>query len=285
MREECAADFAITGENLFCALILKDMNDNYYRKIKALNISHYAGEVPYYTQAPLREVEKELLTSIPMQSKILDVGCGSGRFSIGAAQIGHNVTGMDITPEAISAAIEKAKKLNLNNVNFLIGDMTEIPFGDNKFDYVFCPRFSINAVATFEKRKRAIDEMTRAVKHDGVVYIESFNKLYFGRGPVLPLKNLFSDFLKRISMFWHRLARKEYKGLLPGDIVYKSNKVVGASKGYAHLPTIFELKKLLPRNVTHEFYSIPQILNKRKSFDLVKYFRYSIWFLLKKRKN
>lgn len=263
-------------------IILKDMDDGYYRKIKNLNISHYAGEVPYYTQAPLREVERKLLTSLPKQSKILDLGCGSGRFSIGAAQIGHNVTGMDITPEAISAATEKAKKLNLNNVHFLVGDMTDIPLENNEFDYVFCPRFSINAVATFEKRKRAIGEMIRVVKPERVVYIESFNKLYLGKGPVLPLKNLLGDFLKHISMFWHHLVGKEYKDLLPGDIVYKSNKVVGASEGYAHLPTIFELKKLLPKDVAYEFYSIPQILNKRKSFDLVKYFRYSMWIVLKK---
>jgi len=256
------------------------MNDNYYRKIKKLNISHYSGEVSYYTQAPLRKVEEKLLTSIPKQSKILDVGCGSGRFSIGAAQMGHNVIGIDITTAAITAAIEKVKTINLHNISFLVGDMTEMPFGDNEFDYVFCPRFSINAVATFRKRKEAIEEMIRIVKPGGKVYVESFNKLYLGRGPILPLKNLLSDFLKQISIFWCQLVRKEYNGLLPGDIVYKSNKVVGAPDGYAHLPTIFELKKLIPKNVNYKFYSIPQILNERS--DLMKYFRYSIWIFLKK---
>jgi len=258
------------------------MNGDYYRKIKDLNISHYSGEVSYYTKAPLRNVEKKLLTSIPKQSIILDVGCGSGRFTIGTAQIGHNVTGIDITPAAIVAATEKAKKLNLGNVDFLVGDMTEIPFEDNKFDYVFCPRFSINAVATFGKRKEAIKEMLRVVKPGGTVYVESFNKLYFGRGPILPLKNLFSDLLRQILIFWCRVVKREYTGLLPGDIVYKSNKVVGASEGYAHLPTIFELNKILPKTATYKFYSIPQILNDQKSFDPMKYFRYSIWIFLEK---
>jgi ubiquinone/menaquinone biosynthesis C-methylase UbiE len=258
------------------------MNENYYRKIKKLNISHYSGEVSYYTRAPIRKVEKKLLISIPKHSKILDVGCGSGRFSIGAAQIGHNVTGIDITPAAIAAAAEKAKKLNLNEVDFLVGDMTELPFRDNEFDYVFCPRFSINAVATFEKRKKAIVEMIRVVKPDGMVYVESFNKLYLGRGPVLPLKSLFSDFLKQIFIFWYWLVGKEYNGLLPGDIVYKSNKVADAPEGYAHLPTVFELKKLIPKNVKNELHSIPQIISDRKKLDLMKYFRYSIWIFLEK---
>ena len=256
-------------------------SSDYYKKIKNLNISHYSGEIPYYIQAPLRNVEKKLLTSIPKQSKILDVGCGSGRFTIGAAQMGHDVTGIDITPAAITAAIKRAKKLNLHNVNFLVGDMTKIPFEDNKFDYVFCPRFSINAIATFKKRKEAIKEMVRVVKPGGLVYIESFNKLYLGQGLALPLKNLFSDFLKQISMFWYWLRNKPYLGTHSGDIIYKSNKVSDASDGYAHLPTIFELKKLFLKGIVcGKFYSIPQILKDQKSFDLMKYFRYSIWIFL-----
>ncbi len=259
-------------------------SNNYYAKIKQLNISHYAGEVLYYTRAPLREVEKKLLTSIPEGSKILDVGCGSGRFSIGAAQMEHNVTGIDITPAAIKAATEKAKNLKLNNVSFLVGDMTEMPFRDNEFDYVFCPRFSINAVATFQSRRQAISEMMRVVKTGGTVYIESFNKLYLGRGPIIPFENLFDDLRKQISMTWCRLRNKEYTRLLPGDITYESNKIAGAPKGYAHLPTIFELKKSLPVSTPRQFYSIPQALGNKK-FDLFKYFRYSIWISLTKPKR
>jgi ubiquinone/menaquinone biosynthesis C-methylase UbiE len=146
-----------------------DMDENnYYAKIKKINIFHYSGEISYYIQAPLREVEKKLLSFISKKSKILDVGCGSGRFSIGVAQLRHIVTGIDITPAAITAASKKTKNLKLRNVNFFVGDMTEMPFRNNEFDYVFCPRFSINAVAIFSKRKKAVDEMIRVVKPGGI---------------------------------------------------------------------------------------------------------------------
>lgn len=258
------------------------MNENnYYVRIKELNISHYAGEVSYYIQAPLREVEKKLLASIPKGSIILDVGCGSGRFSMGAAQSGHTVIGIDITPAAITAASKKAKSLKLDNVSFLVGDMTEMSFQNNEFDYIFCPRFSINAVATFQKRKKAINEMIRVVKSGGTVYVESFNKLYLGRGPIVSIKSILGDLKKQISIVLCHLMNKKYDGLLPGDITYESNKVAGATKGYAHLPTIFELKKLLPVNTAHKFYSIPQVLGDKR-FDLLKYFRYSIWIFLNK---
>ena len=38
-QEECAADFTITGENLFYMIILKDMNDGYYRRINLAGLS------------------------------------------------------------------------------------------------------------------------------------------------------------------------------------------------------------------------------------------------------
>lgn len=262
--------------------IKTDEND-YYVRIKELNISHYTGEISYYMQAQLRQVEKKILASIHKKSRILDVGCGSGRFSIEIAQAGQNVTGFDITSGAITAASNKAKNLKLDNVHFLVGDMTYMPFSDNEFDYVFCPRFSINAVATFQKRQKAISEMVRVTKPGGIIYIESFNKLYMGRGPFLALKNILTDIQRKISILFCYLTKKKYSGLLPGDIVYESNKVAGASVGYAHLPTIFELSMLLPDKTPHKFYSIPQIVENIK-FDLFKYFRYSIWIFLFKPK-
>lgn len=255
-------------------------NEEYYKKIKKLNIEHYAGEVSYYIQAPVRKVEQTILAKLKQEASVLDLGCGSGRFSVGAANMGFNITGVDITPEAINAAKQKAEKLGIKNVNFLVGDMTSLPFQDKYFDYVFCPRFSINAVATFSQRKKAVEEMLRVVKDDGTVFIESFNKLYLGGGIVFFFKNITRDIGRYFVMLYTWLKNKKYQGLLPGDIVYESNKVKTASKGYAHLPTVLELIRLIPKGVDFKFYSIPQIQGKK--FDPFKFFRYSIWLFVKK---
>jgi ubiquinone/menaquinone biosynthesis C-methylase UbiE len=251
--------------------------EKYYQKIKKLNIEHYAAEVPYYTKAPLRKVEITLLKTLPKGSKILDLGCGAGRFSIGAARMGFNVTAVDITPASIRNAKQRAIKNKLKNVNFLVGDMTNLDFRDSVFDYVFCPRFSINAVATYEKREQAIKEMFRVVKPDGKVFIESFNKLYLGRGPILVIQNIVTDLKRCIQIL---IMNTSYEGELPGDIIYDANKVIGAPKGYAHLPTIYELKSLTS-SFDRRSYSIKNIVDQVK-FDLLKYFRYSIWIIIKK---
>ena len=222
--------------------------EKYYQRIKSLNIRHYAGEVPYYSKAPLRSVEEALLKKLPARSRILDLGCGSGRFSVGAALLGFDVTGVDITPEAIKAAQMRADNIDHITVKFLVGDMTVLPFKDGEFDFVFCPRFVINAVATMEKRQQSIIEMIRVVRPGGLIFIESFNKLYFGSGVTLPIKNVISDIFTYIRIFYCKTARKQYVGLLPGDITYKANKVDEASIGFAHLPTIFEIKRWIPKN-------------------------------------
>lgn len=255
--------------------------DDYYQKIKRLNIKHYSGEVPYYSTADLRPAEKTLLSKLDKKSVLLDLGCGSGRFSIGAAKLGFKITGVDITPDAVKAATKRARELNLKKANFQVGDMTELEFKSDSFDVVFCPRFVINAVSTQRRREMAVKEMLRVVKKGGKVQIESFNRFYLGMGVLVPVKNIFEDFKRNIRMKISKLQGKKYDGLLPGDMVYPSNKVKDATEGYAHIPTIFELKRLVPQETKFKVLSIPEIVYNR-SFDPLKYFRYSLWLILEK---
>ncbi len=255
--------------------------EKYYQKIKKLNIKHYSGEVPYYSTADLRPAEKTLLSKIDRKAKLLDLGCGSGRFSIGAARLGFQVTGVDITPDAVKAATKRAKELKLKNANFRVGDMTELNFATNSFGVVFCPRFVINAVSTVPRRKMAVKEMLRVVKKGGTVYIESFNRFYLGMGLYVLVRNLLTDLTRNLKLQLSQITDKEYTGLLPGDMIYPSNKVRGATEGYAHIPTIFELKEMVPKDITFKVLSIPEIVYNKK-FDPLKYFRYSLWLILKK---
>ncbi len=256
--------------------------EEYYRKIKELNIKHYSGEIPYYSTAELREVEKFLLEEIKKGSTLLDVGCGSGRFSIGAAKLGFKVTGMDITSNAIKAARSRSKELKIKNVIFEVDDITSrLSFKTNSFDSVFCPRFVINAISTLPRRQMAVKEMLRVVKSNGRVYIESFNRFYLGMGLYVLIRNLLTDLTRIVRIRLDEVFNKDYKNLLPGDMVYPSNKVKGASEGYAHIPTIFELINLVPAGIKFRIVSIPEIVQK-KTFDPLKFFRYSLWLILEK---
>ncbi|MGD8427950.1 MAG: class I SAM-dependent methyltransferase [Balneolaceae bacterium] len=56
-------------------------------------------------------------------SKILDLGCGRGRHAINLCKKGYNVTGIDLSEEAIATAREKARDLKLDNIRFEVRDM------------------------------------------------------------------------------------------------------------------------------------------------------------------
>jgi len=93
---------------------------------------------------------------------LLDVGCGSGFFSNLAHLKGVNVTGID----ASIPLIEQAKKRN-SSINFLTGEMEELPFKDDTFDVV-C---AFNSIQYAESVKNAILESKRTLKEKGKLVI------------------------------------------------------------------------------------------------------------------
>jgi ubiquinone/menaquinone biosynthesis C-methylase UbiE len=260
-----------------------ESEDIYYKKIKKLLIKHFSDEVPYYSSADLRPIEKTLLKKMKPKSFLLDVGCNAGRFSIPAAKNGFKVIGIDITKKTLDAAKIRAKKEKFKNVKFMEGDFTNLKFKSNFFDYAICPRFTFNAVATEKYRLKALKEMLRVVKKDGFVFIESFNKYYMGNGPVQPVKNVLRDFYRNVKIAFCNLANKKYNDFLPGDIIYENNKIIGLTVGFTHIPSIFELEKLAKKvGCKAKFLSIPEVKSGRK--DLFKYFRYSICMFIDKHK-
>lgn len=78
----------------------------------------------------LEELEKEEFTDL------LDAGCGPApMISLLAEKYpDKHYTGLDLTP----AMIEQAKKKNIPNAMFVVGDCENFPFEDNAFDAIIC---------------------------------------------------------------------------------------------------------------------------------------------------
>lgn len=90
-----------------------------------------------------REKEAVLNALAPITDKrILEVACGTGRFTVMLAQEGANVTGVDISQAMLDQGRNKAIQANVNeNLDFLRSDAARLPFPDNHFDAVFAMRF------------------------------------------------------------------------------------------------------------------------------------------------
>lgn len=103
--------------------------------------------------------------------KILDVGCGTGNFSIKLARMGACVTGIDVSDKMLLIAREKVKDMGLDIV-FERMDVYDIAFPDNHFDGVF----PMAAFEFIKQPQRAFKEMMRVLKPGGRLLIGTIHK-------------------------------------------------------------------------------------------------------------
>lgn len=110
----------------------------------------------------MKEIKKQLPEGKKL--KILDVGCGSGFFSILLAKEGHQVIGTDLTPEMVVNAKKLAKEEQVEPT-FLVMDAEKLEFEDASFDVVI----SRNLTWTLPHAEEAYQEWQRVLKPGGVL--------------------------------------------------------------------------------------------------------------------
>jgi ubiquinone/menaquinone biosynthesis C-methylase UbiE len=74
-------------------------------------------------------------------STVLDVCCGTGASALPSAQIvgpTGKVVGVDLAEKLLEMGRKKTANLDLNNIEFRIGDMENLDYPDNHFDAVVC---------------------------------------------------------------------------------------------------------------------------------------------------
>ena len=114
--------------------------------------------------------------------RVLDLACGSGEPAISIAELlrpstpkagglgtplreSGSVVGMDMAGAALEAARERAHERGLANVEFLQGDVHDLPFADGGFDRVTCRM----GVMFFADLAKALGEVHRVLKPGGRV--------------------------------------------------------------------------------------------------------------------
>ena len=109
---------------------------------------------------------KEINTQLPegKNLKILDVGCGAGFFTILLAKAGHQVTGIDLTPDMIKNARILAEEEGVN-CEFTVMDAENPEFPDDTFDVII----SRNLTWTLPHVRHAYQEWLRVLKKGGVL--------------------------------------------------------------------------------------------------------------------
>lgn len=107
------------------------------------------------------------LVGLPDHARsILDAGCGTGILAVHVADHVARVVGMDISRAMLAVATRRRAEAQKTNVEFVVGDLGSIPFGDGSFDCV------ISSAALYNTRLEvSLPELRRVVRPGGRIII------------------------------------------------------------------------------------------------------------------
>jgi 2-polyprenyl-6-hydroxyphenyl methylase/3-demethylubiquinone-9 3-methyltransferase len=105
----------------------------------------------------------------PRSLDVLDVGCGGGFLSNHLGTLGHRVTGLDASSDALAVA---RRYDNTRSVRYQQGDALSLPYADASFDAVCAMDF----LEHVEDPDRVIAEAARVLKPSGLLFFHTFNR-------------------------------------------------------------------------------------------------------------
>lgn len=140
--------------------------EEYYNKFneeKRLNSRH--GQVEFRTS--MKYIHKYIDSQIPVQDfKILDIGAGTGRYSVALANEGYDVTAVELVK--YNLGILKSKN---SNVKAMQGNALHLKkLADHSFDLtlLFGPMYHLFG---FEDKLKALQEAKRVTKPGGIILV------------------------------------------------------------------------------------------------------------------
>ncbi|MDR6936855.1 glycosyltransferase [Luteibacter sp. 3190] len=104
---------------------------------------------------------------------VLDIASGEGYGSALLAELARQVTGVDISFDAVRHA--SATYADISNLSFLEGSAAKIPAQDNSFDVVV----SFETIEHHDQHEEMMAELRRVLRPDGVLVISSPNKAIY----------------------------------------------------------------------------------------------------------
>ena len=84
------------------------------------------------------KIEGRILDSLDLQGHetVLEIGTGSGYFTSVLAKLSQSVVTIELDEQLIESAKKKAKKLNLDNINFINDDALAYNFDNEQYDTI-----------------------------------------------------------------------------------------------------------------------------------------------------
>ncbi|MFW9771923.1 MAG: class I SAM-dependent methyltransferase [Candidatus Thorarchaeota archaeon] len=115
------------------------------------------------------------LKKYDLKGLVIDIGCGSGNLIIQIAKNFNGIEplGIDISDEILELAKKRAALNGVNDkVKFKTGNVESLPLSDNSAEFIVSS-FSLHH---WISPKKALSEVTRVLKKDGILLIFDFRR-------------------------------------------------------------------------------------------------------------
>jgi len=142
--------------------------------------------------------------------RVLDVGTGRGFLASGLAEMGHDVTGIDLSSGMLKFAIEGCSLDG--SPRFCLGDAERLPFLDHSFDLLV----SRHLLWTLPHPEVALLEWKRVLSRGGT--LAAIDGLWFEEGAVMRFRRRISSLLTAIKERRDTTAFESHYREIKGDL-------------------------------------------------------------------
>jgi SAM-dependent methyltransferase len=105
-------------------------------------------------------------------TRALTIGCGSGELERGLCQYGfaERHDAFDVAPMAVEKAIAAAREAGFGHLGYDVADGNALSLEPRSYDVVF----GVHAIHHIDKLERVFEEVSRALKPDGLFFMNEF---------------------------------------------------------------------------------------------------------------
>jgi SAM-dependent methyltransferase len=175
------------------------------------NIANYASEwsvAAYAAETGLRPLENELVHEFfpAPPARVLDIGCGAGRTTIGLSGQGYDVLGIDLSSALLQVARER-----FPSIPFAEMDATQLQVANASFDAAMFSYNGIDCIYPVEARRACLAEVWRILRPGGIFILSSHNLVgatfsggyFYLRGYLNALRFLARQITNRLAWRWY----------------------------------------------------------------------------------
>jgi 2-polyprenyl-3-methyl-5-hydroxy-6-metoxy-1,4-benzoquinol methylase len=152
----------------------------------------------------------EILKPYCKKGRLLDAGCGGGKFTLPLRMRGFDVVAVDVSSSALKSTKDSSTNRKLD-IDFLAANVYELPFRDASFNVIWC--YGVLQHLLLKERESTVSEFKRILNEEGLLFIEVFgeNDMRYGGSEIER-----GTFSRKNGIIYHYFNKNELNELLKG---------------------------------------------------------------------